>query len=122
MVEIMVSFPHRKDSRYKVVAWRVLVVIRRAAEVVSNGVDTKCALGPKLNFSFDGQHETHMMTRSHAKGTNEKEPAFPVTPQQARNDHWKQIAENSQDDKVPSVLPLYERVLSQVRNISWPCF
>jgi hypothetical protein len=62
------------------------------------------------------------MTRGHTKCTNEKESTFPVSPQQARNDHWKQVPEDSQDDKVPSVLPLYERVLAQVRDIGGPGF
>lgn len=45
MVEIMVSFPHRKDGGQKVVARRVPVIVWRASEIVSNGVDAKRALG-----------------------------------------------------------------------------
>jgi hypothetical protein len=106
MVEIMVPFSHSKNSGQKMVAGSMLVIVRRGSEIVSNGVDAKSAV----------------MTRSHTKCANEKETALPVSPQQAGNDHWKQVPENSQDDKVPSVLPLYERVLAQVRDISWPRF
>lgn len=122
MMKVMVPFSHRKNSRYEVVARRVLVVVRRAAKIVSNRVDAKSTLKRRSSFAFDVKHETYMMARGHAKGTDKKESAFPVTPQQARDDHWQQIAKDSQDDKVPSVLPLYERILTQVRNISWPCF
>jgi len=49
MVEIMVPFSHRKDGGQEVVARRVLVIVRRASEIVGNGVDTKSALGTGQN-------------------------------------------------------------------------
>jgi hypothetical protein len=123
MVEIMVPFSHSKNSGQKMVAGSMLVIVRRGSEIVSNGVDAKSALNSGQVFVSDSEkHRTHVMTRSHTKCANEKETALPVSPQQAGNDHWKQVPENSQDDKVPSVLPLYERVLAQVRDISWPRF
>src|ERR1700710_2779636 len=44
MMEVMVPFSHRKDGGQKVVARRVLVIVRRASEIVSDGVDAKSAL------------------------------------------------------------------------------
>jgi hypothetical protein len=49
----MVPFSHCENSRYEVIARRVLVVVRRAAEIVSDGVDAKSALRQRSRFAFD---------------------------------------------------------------------
>lgn len=53
MVKVMVPFSHRKNSRYEVVARRVLVVVRRAAKIVSNRVDAKSTLRLRSRFDFN---------------------------------------------------------------------
>jgi hypothetical protein len=41
----MVPFTHSKNSGQKMIAWSLLVIVRRGSEIVSDGVDAKSALG-----------------------------------------------------------------------------
>lgn len=88
------------------VPWRVFIVVRGATQIVSDGIDGKRA----------------MMSCGHAEGTNEIEPSQPIVPQQSGDACRQDVTEHCLNVEVPAMLPLYQRVLSQVGYFGWPCF
>ena len=65
---------------------------------------------------------TYVVTSCHAECPNEVKPASPIPIEQTGDAHWEDITKKGQNDKVPAMLPLHERVTLQVRYIrrSWP--
>lgn len=59
------------------------------------------------------------MRGRHAKRAHEVKPALPIPMEQARDTHWEDITDNRQNDKVPAMLPLHERVILEVRYVRW---
>ena len=55
---------------------------------------------------------TYMMASGHAECPDEVKPASPIPIEQSGYAHGENITNNSQNDKVPTMLPLHEWIVS----------
>jgi hypothetical protein len=62
---------------------------------------------------------TYVMTSGHAECPNEVKPASPIPIEQAGDGHREDITNNGQNDKIPTMLPLHERIILQIGYIRW---
>ena len=122
MMEIMVSLSERHKCREKMISGCVFIIEGAFTQPMSQGIDGEGGLYSSYqrtqHIIVNGASRAHMMDHGHPKETGVEVPTAPVTPKTTGNGCRDNDAPNQRDRKVVSILPLNDRVLAQVADVS----